>query len=219
MKIRTRFMLFLTIFVISVFAIMYFVSSQFSKNRIIDDIGNHINTAAKFKAYNIEELLKTYIEFTELIATGFPFVRYFSADNDVTNVELINIRINKIIKVRDSISRVRLLDAEGIVVISSHNDVGIDRSDKKIFLEGIKRTYISDFHFSEFTGEYVISVATPIFVNGEKNGVLVINFVVEEHLFPVLADRTSLMNSTNIYLLNKDYFLISPTRYVFISRY
>ena len=214
MKIRTRFNLLIMIFVIIVFAIMYFASVRISRNRIIEDIGNHIATAIKFKARSIDELLKTYIEFTELVSTGFPFVKYFSAGFDKEiNEGRIKTRINSIINKRGSVSRIRILDINGIVVISSHDDVGIDRADRKIFLEGKKRTYVSDIHFSEFTGKYVISIAVPILTNGKTSGVLVINYVAKEQLFPIIKDITGMTHSTEFYLLDKDHFLLTPTKY------
>ena len=53
----------------------------------MEDSGNHIATAIKFKAHTIDELLKTDMEFTELVSTGFPFVQYFTTDFDQKNNE------------------------------------------------------------------------------------------------------------------------------------
>ncbi len=212
MKIKTRFILFMMIFVIFVFMIMYFISLRISKNRIMEDIGNHINTAVKFKAYNLGEVLNNYIEFTELVASGFPFIQYFNTGiNKEERENKLKLRIDTIIKIRDSISSIRILDSNGIVVISSHEDVGLDNSAKKIFTEGRKGSFISDLHFSEFTEDYVNSIAVPIHTKGSVSGVLVVNFVAEKYLYPIMADRTGLSDSTNFYLLNKDLLLLTPT--------
>ena len=214
MKIRTRFNLLIMIFVIVFFTIMYFVSSRIFKNRIIEDAGNHINTAVKFKAYNIETLLTSYNDFTELLAAGVPFRQYFDADIDkIFREKNINDRINSIIEINHSISSIRVLNTDGIVVASNHDDVGMDRSKRKEFLAGKRNTYIGDLHFSEYTGEYVLSVATSIYTKKKLFGVIIINYIAENQLFPTIADQTGLMHSTNIYLLNKDYLLLSPTKY------
>jgi len=214
MKIRTKFLLFMMLFVISIFIIIYFGSSRISKDRITEDINNHIITAVKFKAHNIETLLKNYKETTELLAVGVPVVQYFDADKDhKTREKNLKTRIDNSIKTHDPITRIRVLDAKGIVVASSHEDIGMDRSDSRIFLEGKKGTYIRDLNLSEFAGEYFISIAAPIYTNEKISGVLIINYAAEKQLFPIIADRTGLIHSTDIYLINKDHYLISPTRY------
>ena len=72
----------------------------------------------------------------------------------------IKTRINSIINKRSSISRIRILDIDGIVVISSHDDVGTNLSDEDLFIKGREETYVNYFHYSEFTNEYVFSIAT-----------------------------------------------------------
>ena len=212
MKIRTKFVLYLMIFVISVFAIVYLISVQISKNRAIENINNHINTAVKFKAHNIESMLKNYTDITKLLAVGVPFIKYFDTTIDhKTREKNLETRISNTIKVYHSITRIRILDVKGIVAASSHEDIGMDSSNSKIFLEGKKGTYIGDLHFSEFTDEYVLSISAPVYTNGKISGVLIINFDAATKLFPIIADKTGLPHSTDIYLLNKDHYLISPT--------
>ncbi len=214
MRIRTKFVLIMMIFLFIVFAIMYLIFSQISQNRAIENINNHINTAVKFKAQNIESLLENYKNITELLAGGVPVIQYFDTTIDhKTREKNFKSRISNSIKINDAITRIRILDVKGIVTASSHEDIGMDSSNSKIFLEGKKGTYIGDLHFSEFTGEYVLSISDPIYANGKISGVFIINFAAAKQLFPIIADKTGLAHSTDIYLLNKDHYLISPLPY------
>ena len=195
---------------ISIFAIVYLITVQISKNRAIENINNHINTAVKFKAHNIESLLENYKDITELLAGGLQ--GYFdTAIDHKTRENNFKARIINSIKINDAITRIKILDVKGIVAASSHEDIGMDSSNSKIFLEGKKGTYIGDLHFSEFTDEYVLSISAPVYTNGKISGVLIINFDAATKLFPIIADKTGLPHSTDIYLLNKDHYLISPT--------
>ncbi len=214
MKIRTKFVLFLMIFVFVFFVLMYFLSLQISKSRIMESMNNHINTAIKFKAHNIEILLTNYKEIVESLAIGVPVTQYFNDSIEYkTKEKNIKTRISNTIKIHDSITRIRILNAEGIVIASSHEDVGMDRFDSRLFLEGKKGIYAGDIHFSKYTDEYVLSIAAPIYTNGGISGVLIINFAAEKQLFPIIVDKTGLAYSTDIYLLNRDNYLISTTRY------
>ncbi len=214
MKIRTKFVLFLMIFVLVFFVLMYFISLRISRNRIMESINNHINTTVKFKAQNIETLIENYKDITELLAVGVPATQYFNNSIEYkTREKNFKTRITNTIKINDSITRIRILDDEGIVVVSSHEDKGMNISDSKIFMDAKKGICIGELHFSKFTDEYVLSIAAPIYTKKKISGILIINFAAEKQLFPIIVDKTGLVYSTDIYLLNKDNYLISTTRY------
>ncbi|MBE9592445.1 MAG: HAMP domain-containing protein, partial [Proteobacteria bacterium] len=130
------------------------------------------------------------------------------------SIEQVNRRINTIIHTSVDISRIIILDKKGIVVASSHTDIGQNKSAAEIFLKGKEGVYIGDFHISNFTGNIVISVAAPILVNGKFSGVLIVNYDAERGLFKITTDRTGLGETGEIYLVNKDGYMITPSRFV-----
>ena len=78
------------------------------------------------------------------------------------------------------------------MIASSHEDVGVDKSEHDIFLRGIEGIYTRDLHISDFTGKTGMSISAPILSGGESSGVLVINFDAEKGLYKILTDRTGL---------------------------
>ena len=212
MKIRTRFSLIISILVIVIFTVVYLFSLQLSRKRIMDDINTNFHTAMQFKAQNIESLIISYKKFTEMLANGILFTQYFNPEEDRKVIlRHLNKRVKDIVKLRGDISRIRLLDVNGIVIESYlSEEIGMDKSKNDIFIKGKEGTFVSDLQFSERNGNYIMRISTPVNFNSKFVGVIVINFLVEEKLYPLIKDRTGLIHSTDVYIINKDNYIISP---------
>jgi len=57
-----------------------------------------------------------------------------------------------------------------------------------------------------------MDVAVPVLLNGESIGVIIVGLNMKE-LFQITLDRTGLGETGEIYLVNKDYYMISPSRF------
>jgi len=101
-----------------------------------------------------------------------------------------------------------------MIIVSSHEDTGIDKSTHEIFLKGKEGVFISDLHLSQFTHKVVLSISAPILLNKQFAGVLVINFDADKELFKITTDRTGLGETGEVYLVNKDGYMISPSRFI-----
>ncbi|MGP8330525.1 MAG: ATP-binding protein, partial [Methanosarcinaceae archaeon] len=101
-----------------------------------------------------------------------------------------------------------------IVVASSNDDVGTDRSAHEIFLNGKKGYYASDMNSCEFTDNIVMNLAAPIRKNNEVIGVLVLNFDAGEEISKITTDRTGLGKTGEVYVVNKDGYMITPSRFL-----
>ena len=186
-----------------------------SKNIVEQEIYNNLESVAKSRANHIETFLKEYKQTAERMATGIHFRNIVDPSKDYNqSIEQVNRRINTIIHTSVDISRIIILDKKGIVVASSHTDIGQNKSAAEIFLKGKEGVYIGDFHISNFTGNIVISVAAPILVNGKFSGVLIVNYDAERGLFKITTDRTGLGETGEIYLVNKDGYMITPSRFI-----
>jgi len=129
-------------------------------------------------------------------------------------IDEVNQRIKTIIETHEEISRVSILDKEGIIIASSREGTGIDKSTLEIFLKGREGVFIGDLHLSLFTNKYVLSISAPILLNKQFAGVLVINFDAYEELFKITTDRTGLGETGEVYLVNKDGYMITPSRFI-----
>ena len=215
MKIQRKFQIIalLLLTVVSVTSIL--ISRNISTNIIKQQITDNLINATQSRAKHIETLLGQYKELTKMMATGTSYRDAVDESIDYTRrIEKVNQRIKTVIETHEEISRMRILDKEGTIIISSYEDAGINKSTHEIFLIGKERIFIGDLHLSSFTHKYVLSISTPILLNNQFAGVLVINFNVDKELFKITTDRAGLGESGEVYLVNKDGYMISPSRFI-----
>ena len=109
-----------------------------------------------------------------------------------------------------------VLDTKGIIIASSdEEDIGEDKSNDPYFLKGKEGVFIKDAYVSSHKQEKTLAFSAPIL--DEKNnrflGVLVFR-VSPERLFQIIIDRTGLGETGEVYLVNKDGYMITPSRFI-----
>ena len=215
MKIKTKVLVIVCTLVLIAGAVTILINEIVSKNMIEHQVYNHLQTAAQSRVNHIESVLEEQKELTKAVSAGNHFrdVVVESKDHN-QGMEQVKRRIKSIIEVHDEISQIRVLDKNGIVVASSHADIGFDESAADIFLKGKEGVHAGDVHIFASTGNRVMSVSAPILLNGEFSGVIVINFDAEKGLFEITTDRTGLGENGEMYLVNKDGYMITPSRFV-----
>ncbi|MCD4752914.1 MAG: GAF domain-containing protein [Anaerolineaceae bacterium] len=212
MKIRKKIAFFQSILVSLVIASL-FVSILSARATSKTQVENHLLASAHSRANHVNTLLNDYQQTVQLLAVGVPVVNVLDPQIDYSSrIADINRRINSSIEAFPGISRIRILDENGIVIASSHEDVGFDRSEKDIFLQGKEGIYVGEIHISEYTGDLVLSISAPVYVRGNFSGVLIINFDLENDLYPITTDSTGLGETGEIYLADKNGTLISPLK-------
>lgn len=191
------------------------ISRYIATNIIKQQITNNLINTTQSRANHIETLLGQYEELTKMVATGVVFRDAVDESIDQTQrIENVKQRIKTIIEIHEEMSRIRVLDKEGITIVSSYEDTGIDKSTHEIFLMGKEGVFIGDLHLSLFTRKYVLSISAPISLNKQFAGVLVINFDVDKELFKITIGRTGLGETGEVYLVNKDGYMITPSRFI-----
>ena len=214
MKIRTKFLAVMLSLVLITGMATLLIGRTIATGIIKEQIGSHLETIAQSRAHHIETVLAGYKQDTEMLATGIPFGNVVDKSKNYTeSIEMANLRINDTMQSREDVSRIRVLDESGIVIASSHADVGYDESMSEIFLKGKEGTYIGDIHTSRFTGKDVLSAASPILVNGKFSGVVIINFDVDK-ILEITTDETGLGETGELYVLDRDGYMITPPRFI-----
>ncbi|MCD6206403.1 MAG: PAS domain-containing protein, partial [Methanosarcinales archaeon] len=212
--IRTKFLAVMLSLVLITGMVSLLIGRTIATGIIKEQVSNHLETTTQSRAHHIETVLADYKQDTEMVATGGAFRNVVDKSKNYTeSIEMANLRINDTIQSREDISRIRVLDERGIVIASSHADVGYDESMSEIFLKGKEGTYIGDIHTSRFTGKDVISAASPILVNGKFSGVVIINFDVDK-IFEITTDETGLGKTGETYVLDRDGYMITPPRFI-----
>ncbi len=191
------------------------ITRNVSSNIIKQQITNNLINTTQSRSKHIETLLGEYKELTKMVASGISF-RDALNENIIRaqRIDEVNQRIKTIIETHEEISRISILDKEGIIIASSREGTGIDKSTDEIFLKGKESAFISDLHLSLFTNKYVLSVSAPILLNKQFAGILIINFDADKELFQVTINRTGLGQTGEAYLVNKDGYMISPSRFI-----
>lgn len=215
MKIQRKFLiiiLLLAIFVgISSILISRFIAGNIIKQLITDNL---INTTQS-RTEHIRTVLEEYKEFTIVTATEVTFIDAVDESIVLTRrIEKVKQRFKIIFETHEEISQIRVLDKEGIIIASSHEGTGIDKSTDEIFLKGKERSFIGDLHLSPLTHKYISCISVPILLDKQFAGVLVISLDASKALFPITTDHSGLGETGETYLVNKDGYMISPSRFI-----
>ncbi len=215
MKIQMKIFAITIVLIMITGVAMILVSQSITRDLLEDGAYRHLESTAQSRADHVETVLTEYNELTVMLAAGNAFRDVVDSSKEYTlRLEQVNRRIKSVIGCHDEISRIRVLDKNGTVIASSQDDVGLDRSTADMFLKGKDRVHIGDLHISAFTGNTVISVSAPILLNDEFSGVFVVNFDAEKELFKITTERTGLGETGEIYLVNSDGYMITPSRFV-----
>jgi diguanylate cyclase (GGDEF)-like protein len=215
MKIQRKFLIIILSLVIFVGISSILISRYIATNIIKQQTTDNLINTTQSRANHIETLLGEYKGLTKTLATEITF-RDALNENIIRahRIDEVNQRIKTIIETHEEISRISILDKEGIIIASSREGTGIDKSTHEIFLKGREGIFIGDLHLSLFTNTYVLSISASILLNNQFAGVLVINLDADKGLFKITTDRTGLGETGEVYLVNKDGYMISPSRFI-----
>jgi len=189
-----------------------------AKKNLEDRIYAHLRTTAQSRANHIETYFKEHKQTVELLAQGVIFKELLSTSKEAPEykkkLERVNKRINNVIEVHKEIFKVCLLDKNEIVVASTDKAcLESNRCSKKTFLRAKEASYIGSIHICELSGSPAQDIAAPVLFNGESPGVIIADIDVKR-LFAITLDRTGLGETGEIYLVNKEGYMISPSRFI-----
>ncbi len=200
------------------------ISYTVVRNDIEKAIFAHLMTAAKSRADHIETVLKEHKDTVELLANDILLKNSLKStvnnipdlkDTKETLADMAIEELKEALKTEEHIYEIFILNPNGKIIISTdRSNIGLDRSEDTYFKEGKKGTYIKDAYFSETTKKNSIAIATPILDNEDKQflGVFVSQLELTG-LYKITTDRTGLGQTGEIYLINKNGYMISPSRF------
>lgn len=213
MKLQKKFFTFFLAYLL-IALILIFAVRLYSTNIVKEQIANNLVNTVLSKKQLIESVLDEYRELVKQASNEIDYNAIIGEElNDKQKKELINQWIKSTIESRSDIYQIRILNKSGIIIASNHEDVGEDKSTNDIFLKGKERIFIGDLHISEFTSKYIISVSSPILAREQVVGILVIDFNAEKELFKITDSRIGLGGTGEVYLVNKDGYIITPSRF------
>ncbi len=107
-----------------------------------------------------------------------------------------------------------LWDKDGIAVVSSTRELeGFDYSEYEFYVEGKKGAYM-DLFYNPTPGIEVntLGITLPIFDNGELLGIFAISMALDD-FNKIPLDRTGLGDTGEVYIINKDFLMITSSRF------
>ena len=194
------------------------ISEIISKNIVEQEVYNHLLTTADSRADHIETFLEIEKEAVEQLSVSVVIEQFLSAekdDPDYTQKRNVVMRsLNDTADVRKDTESIFVLDKNGIIVASNKEmDIGKDKSNNSYFLCAKEGAFVKDVYVSS-TGKNSIAFSAPVFDEDRVLLGVVVARVPIEILNKITTDRTGLGETGEIYLINKDGYMITPSRFV-----
>ncbi len=214
-KIKTKIILPIILTAAIVLSGATFYSYFFNVKILTQAINEHLETTVFSRAHHVDTFLKDQKEKISIIASGSIFGKILdetSTDYDV-NFKNASHRIDEIVASDQTIYELFILNEKGIIIYSSnHNHIGLNRSTDDYFVNGLKGIYIKDAYFSETTKKASLAISAPVIsVTNNHYGVIVARIGMN-NLNKIIADRTGLSKTGEIYIINKDGYVITPLK-------
>ena len=213
-------MAFITVSIVATIAGVYTYHS--SAEVILEkQVHNHLNSVAESRAAHIETSLDEEKRITLQLSKSVVVERLLLSNK---TDEEYNDRLSEVItrlknsaSINEEIYDIFILDTNGIVIASNIGErIGLDRSDDDYFINGRDGIHVKDIYYSRFSeGTPSLAVSAP-FLDDKSNtllGVVVIRFNLDP-LDYILTDRTGLGETGETYLINKDGYMITSSRFV-----
>jgi HAMP domain-containing protein len=203
----------------SICAVSIFAVNTVSKDATEDQIYAHLETTVQSRAHHIETFLNDKKIFTEELALIGEIERILLAnksDSDYNDkIEAVNERLQKTVNYVEGVLSIVVMDKLGIVIAGTNkNLIGMNGSNNEAFLYGKKDTYVQGVNFTlEGTKEPIMFFSTPVTEDNEFLGVVVLR-ISTKYLNEITTDKTGLGETGEVYLINKEFIMITPSRIV-----
>ncbi len=213
-KISIAFLV-LTVMITCIIASVFYV---ISRKNLVNKTFAHLQTTAQSRASHLESFFEEAKVRMRIIAGSDTLEKATSAvvrDGSVSKElmgELSSVLKNFLENEKEAFE-IFILNPDG-KVIGSTNDksIGADKSSDMYFSEGMKDTHIMDAFYSETLERRLYAISTPITNDrtGKVLGVLE-SFFDTANVDKIVADRTGMGETSDIYIVNKDGFMITPS--------
>jgi len=219
MKIRTKILLITLLLVMVAGIATTVVSQKFARDMVEEEICNHLVTATSSRASHVETFLNGEKEAIKQLSESIVIERFLLTGKDApdysSKYDDVVRRLKRTAEIREYVYGVFVLDKNGTIVASSEEvDIGKDKSNDPYFIGGKEGVFIKDAYTSRTRKIDSIAFSAPVFDEGNTVflGVVVIRVSMEE-LNKVVTEKTGLGETGEIYLVNKDGYMITPSRF------
>jgi HAMP domain-containing protein len=215
MRIQTKITLPIILTVVIVLSIATSYSYLFNVKSLETTIHAHLETAAQSDVQHVGTVLEMYEQRARLL-TSKTWMRKHLKSYLETGDEEYKTKVEEIIadvqKENPKFLHISIMNPDGKIIISTIKDsIGKDVSNKDFFINGKKDYTISDLHKPAPDGSR-LHISGPLVQDGEFLGVVAVA-CDGKTLERAGAQRAGLGETGEIYLINKDSYMITPSRF------
>jgi PAS domain S-box-containing protein len=205
---------------LAIVSVVSAASYRIAREGLRREIISRLESVAQSRAKHVETFLTKHREQVELAATSVVLRDGLQAletgpPGRATPVEDMNLRLRRFLDPAGHISQVLLLDHSGRVVAATDaEDVGLDMSTDASFFGARGGAFIKDAYRAQTTGRHLLAISAPVLADntGELLGVVVTQLDMVG-LNAICTDRTGLGEAGETYIINRDGYMITPSRF------
>lgn len=220
MKIQKKFLLIMLSLLIMVSITFILISRSISTNIIKQQITNNLVNTTQSRVKHIETLLDLEKEAVKQLSESVVIEELLSSKKEeedyLLKFDKAMRRLKDTAQMGEYTYDVFVLDPKGTIIASSdEEDIGKDKSNDPYFLGGKEQVFIKDAYISSHNQRKTLAFSAPILHKEENRflGVVVLRKSLEV-LSQITTDRTGLGETGEVYLVNKDGYMITPSRFI-----
>ncbi|MCK4530918.1 MAG: HAMP domain-containing protein [Candidatus Marinimicrobia bacterium] len=221
MKLRIKIPLSIITFIVIFGCLIIIIGNSVLKNIIEHQIYNQLESIAKARAVHIETYLHAEKNIVLNLSESVVIEKLLELNKKDKNyndkLKDVITRLKNTKKINEDIYEIFIADTTGVIVAANIEErIGLDRSDALYFINGKKGVYIKDPHYSRYIkSQPSLAFSAPIYqdITNILLGVVIIRIKLD-HLHKITTDVTGLGETGEIFLLNKDLYMMSPSRFI-----
>ena len=218
MKFQGKGLLIILSLIMAVCTISILVSRNIATNIIRQQITYNLISITLSRAEHIKTLLDLEKEATKMLSESMVISEFLSSTKEEEDHQIkfskVMQRFKNIGQTIEDIDNIFILDAQGIIIASSsEEEIGKDKSNDPYFLGGKEGVFIKDACIS-YQLEQSLAFSAPILDEDNRLlGVVVLRLSLKP-LFKITTDRAGLGQTGEVFLVNQDGYMISPSRFI-----
>jgi len=191
-----------------------------AKKSLEGRINAHLETTVQSRAHHIETYLKEHKRKVEIMADSAVVENVLDAfknkePNSTVLTREAGLVVAEFIQTDGDFYEIFVLNRDGKIVLSTEeSNIGLDKSTDDYFLGAREISYIKDAYYSTTTKRRSIAISAPVLDDktGQWLGVLVARSDLMG-LSNIACDRTGLGKTGEIFIVNKEGYMITPSRF------
>ncbi len=191
-----------------------------SRDSVLSEISGKLSIAVESRVNHIETYLQMLKISVSQLSESFVLRDFIISVNGGGQVSaaagVAAERLGREKHINTAVSEYLLLDNQGMVIASSDEmSLGQDKSADSMFLGGAGGAYVKDVFYCECCEESIMAVSAPIkdVLTGRLLGIIAARVKMKD-LNGIVAERTGLGETGEMYIVNKYGYMITPSRFV-----